>query len=92
MRVPATISGASQPGGRGPARIGPRTRSVALSSRSIPSACVSFPGPEQSCSSACTPRRSRMAAMPATGSSARISTAAPVPSGSHTALTSAWMP
>ena len=53
MRVPATISGASQPGGRGPARIGPRTRSVALSSRSMPSACVSFPGPEHSCSSAC---------------------------------------
>ena len=32
-----------------------------MSSSSIASACVSFPGPEQSCSTACRPRRSRIA-------------------------------
>ena len=92
IRVPVTIAGSSQPGGRGAIRSGPRTRSVALSPSPIPSACVSFPGPEQSCSSASTPRRSRIRSIPSTGSSARISTAAPTPSRSHTALTSAWMP
>ena len=30
--------------------------------------------------------------MPASGASARISTAAPIPSPSHTAFSSAWMP
>jgi alkylation response protein AidB-like acyl-CoA dehydrogenase len=40
----------------------------------------------------CRPRRSRIASRPAIGSSARISTAAPTPSGSQTTLTSAWMP
>jgi hypothetical protein len=58
----------------------------------MPSAWVSLPGPEQSCSTACSPRRSRITSSAAIGSSARISTAAPTPSGSQTALTSAWMP
>ena len=35
IRVPATTSTSSQPGGRGPIRIGPPTRSVPLSSSSI---------------------------------------------------------
>ncbi len=58
----------------------------------MPSACVSFPGPEQSCSTSCSPRRSRIASSAAIGSSARISTAAPTPAGSQTRFTSAWMP
>ena len=38
------------------------------------------------------PRRASMCSSPSSGSSARISTAAPTPSGSQTALSSAWMP
>ena len=45
MRVPVTTSTSSQPGGRGPIRSGPRTRSVPLCPSSIPSAWVSLPGP-----------------------------------------------
>ena len=40
--------------------IGPRTRSEPLSSSSIPSACVSLPGPEQRSSRRSSPRRARM--------------------------------
>ena len=39
-----------------------------------------------------TPRRSRISSIPSSGCSARISTAAPTPSGSQTALSIAWMP
>ena len=38
------------------------------------------------------PRRARISSIPSIGSSARMSTAAPTPSGSQTALSSAWMP
>ena len=44
MRVPTRTSGRGPLGG--PSRIGPSKRSVALSSRPMPSACVSLPGPE----------------------------------------------
>ena len=92
IRVPITIPTSSHSGGRGPTRSGPAIASVPLRSSSIPSAWVSLPGPEQSCSSSATPRRSCIRPMPASGSSARISTAAPMPSGSQTRLTSAWIP
>ena len=66
---------------------------VALRSRPMPSACVSLPGPEQRSSTRATPAaRAHDARCPSSGSSARISTAAPTPSGSQTALSSAWMP
>ena len=76
---------------------GPCDRLLPFSASSMPSACVSLPGPEQSSRSRARARRSgrgerASARCPHTGSSARISTAAPTPSGSQTALSSAWMP
>ncbi len=65
------------------------TSDVSFSVNPIPMAWVSLPGPLQSSPA---PRRERIAARPSSGSSARISTAAPTSSGSHTALSSAWMP
>ena len=91
-RGPTTTSTSSQPGAGRSNRTGPVARSVPLTSSSMPSAWVSLPGPEQSSATRSTPRRSRIAARPSSGSSARISTAAPTPSGSQTALSSAWMP
>jgi hypothetical protein len=79
------------PGGGAPIATGPVARSRALCSSSIPSACVSLPGPEQS-RSALEPAPRAHRSMPSSGSSARISTAAPTPSGSQTAFSSAWMP
>ena len=70
----------------------PDVETVPFSSSPMPSACVSLPGPEQSSSMAKRPRRSRISSMPSVGSSARISAAAPTPSGSATAFSSAWMP
>ncbi len=58
----------------------------------MPSACVSLPGPLQRSSTRSRPRRARIASSPSSGSSARISTAAPTPSASVTAFSSAWMP
>ena len=72
-------------------RIGPVEQDVRVRSSSIPSAWVSLPGPLES-SSALHPRRRAHDLEPASGSSARISTAAPTPSGSQTAFSSAWMP
>ena len=92
IRVPPTTLGA-----RGRMRTGPSWRSPPLSDSSMPSACVSLPGPEQrSCSRTAPlpliPRRAYICSIPSSGSSARISTAAPTPSGSQTALNSAWIP
>ena len=67
-------------------RIGPLTSEVSFSESSIPSAWVSLPGPFVSCD---VPRRSNILSSPRSGSSARISTAAPTPSGSQTALSRA---
>ena len=53
-----------QPGARGSMRIGPSSSDVRLSSRPIPSACVSLPGPLQRSSSRATRRRARMTSMP----------------------------
>ena len=58
----------------------------------MPSAWVSLPGPEHNWRTASTPRRSRMWSIPSTGSSARMSTAAPTPAGSHTAFNSECTP
>ena len=72
---------------------GGRSSAAALRSRPIPSASVSLPGPEHSS------LRGRAAAAagasprgPRVGSSARISTAAALPSGSQTAFSMLWMP
>ena len=81
-----------RPGRRGSTSIGPPTSDVSFSDSPIPSACVSFPGPEHRSTSRSSPRRSRIRSMPSTGSSARISTAAPTPSSSDTAFSSAWIP
>ena len=70
---------------------GRTSRSVSLSSARSPSAWVSLPGPvAQPGASARAARAS--APCPTSGSSARIRTAAPTPSGSQTAFSSAWMP
>ena len=92
IRGPSISSIGGQSAGGGSIAIGPRTRSEPLRSSSIPSACVSLPGPEQRSSRRSSPRRSRMRSTPSSGSSARISTAAPTPSSSQTALSRAWMP
>ena len=92
MRTPTAGSTGSQPGAGGSIEIGPVARSEPLRSSSIPSACVSLPGPEQRSSTRSSRRRARIRSRPSSGSSARISTAAPVPSSSQTALSSAWMP
>ena len=89
IRGPATTGNDAHPGGGASIATGPAARSVPFSSSPIPSACVSLPGPEQRSS---TPRLARMSSTPASGSSARISTAAPTPSGSQTAFSSAWIP
>ena len=60
--------------------------------RPIPSAWVSLPGPLQSSRGRSRPRRAAIRSRPSSGSSARISTAAPMPSASQTALSSEWMP
>ncbi len=70
-------------------RTGPVTSDVPFSPSSIPSAWVSLPGPLHSSPA---PRRDRISPDPRSGSSARISTAAPTPSSSQTAFSSAWMP
>ena len=88
-RTPVTIS-AERTAERMP--IGPATSDVSFSVSSTPSACVSLPGPEHRSSSRSRPRRARISSTPSSGSSARISTAAPTPSASQTALSSAWMP
>ena len=89
IRVPTTISGSAV---RGRISIGPSTSGVPFRSSQIPSACVSLPGPLHRSSTRSSPRRSRIRSTPSTGSSARISAAAPVPSSSATALRSAWIP
>ena len=57
-------------------RSGPQSQP--LSANSIPSAWVSFPGPEQSSRSGTGPRRSRISSTPSIGSSARINTPAAI--------------
>ena len=47
IRVPTTISGSGRSGGGGPSEIGPPISGVALRSRPMPSACVSFPDPSR---------------------------------------------
>ncbi len=91
IRVPTTSSGGRSCGGRARISIGSPSV-VRLSSSPMPSAWVSFPGPEHRSSGRSRPRRSRIASRPSTGSRARISTAAPTPSSSHTALSRAWTP
>ncbi len=88
----ARVSGRS-PSPGGSSSMGPSPSSeLPFSSRPIPSACVSLPGPEQSWWMSSRWRRSRIRSTPSTGSSALIRTAAPTPSGSQTAFRSAWMP
>ena len=58
----------------------------------IPSASVSLPGPEHSSRARSRPRRRVICSIPQRGSSARISTAAAVPSGSQTKLSKGWTP
>ena len=71
-------------------RTGPAISDVPFSASSIPSAWVSFPGPLHELAATAAQRASPR--RPRSGSSARIRTAAPTPSGSHTAFSSAWMP
>ena len=92
IRLLAAISGSRHAGGRRAITTGPTDRSQPLSTSSIPSAWVSLPGPEHRSSSRSTPRRARISSIPSTGSSARISTAAPTPGRSHTAFRQAWIP
>ena len=92
IRVLTTTTGSGRPAGGGPSSIGPPSSAVSLRSSQIPSACVSLPGPEHRSVTRSRPRRSRIASRPVSGSSARISTAAPTPSGSTTAFSSAWTP
>ena len=72
--------------------IGPSTSELPFRGSPMPSACVSLPGPEQRSSARARPRRWRISSTPSTGSSARISTAAPTPSPSATAFSSEWIP
>ncbi len=87
LRRLASRSGAAR---RGSAR---RSAIVPLSSRPMPSACVSLPGPEQRSSTRSTPAarahraRGRRAARAPGSAPPR-----PTPSGSQTALSSAWTP
>ena len=65
-------------GARGSMPDGPVHERRAVSSSPIPSACVSLPGPEHSSSTPAAPAPRRASARcPSSGSSARISTAAP---------------
>ena len=91
-RSPATTRGWRAPGSRVSSSIGPSTSELPFRDSPMPSACVSLPGPEQSSSARSRPRRARITSMPSTGSSARIRTAAPTPSGSATAFSSEWIP
>jgi hypothetical protein len=91
-RSPTTMRGSRAPRSRASTSIGPSISELPFIGRPIASACVSFPGPEQSSSSRLTRRRSRISSTPSTGSSARISTAAPTPSSSATAFSSEWIP
>jgi hypothetical protein len=91
-RGPTAIAGTGALAGRGSMRTGPSSSEVAFRSRPMASACVSLPGPEHRSSSRATPRAARMISRPSAGSSARISTAAPTPPASQTALSIAWIP
>ena len=71
--------------------IGPSIRTCRVSVSSIPSAWVELARAVGTARRR-RPRRARMSSTPRSGSSARISTAAPTPSGSQTAFSSAWMP
>ena len=64
IRGPSISSIGGQSAGGGSIAIGPRTRSEPLSSSSIPSACVSLPGPEQRSSRRSSPRRARIRSTP----------------------------
>ena len=92
MRGAVTIVGSAHPGSRPSTSIGPSPSETPFRSSPIASASVNFPGPEHRSSSRSMPRRARMVSMPATGSSARISTAAASPSGSATKFSRLWMP
>ncbi len=89
---PGGASAAPPPTVRGSIEIGPSVRRLPFRSRPMPRAWVSLPGPEHRSSGRWRPRRARISSSPSRGSSARMSTAAPVPSSSHTALNRAWMP
>ena len=93
IRVAGDDSAAARPSGRargtGSAPSQRRVVQVELDRRAPGSAC---PGPSRGRASRSRPRRSRISSSPSSGSSARISTAAPTPSGSQTAFSSAWMP
>ena len=91
-RCPTSTRGPGRSGAGGSTLTGPTARSRPLTSSSIPSACVSLPGPEHRSCSRCRPRRRRIRAKPLVGARARISTAAPIPCGSQTVLKRAWMP
>ena len=92
IRGPTTISGDRARRRREADRPAAQQVGGVVVAAPMPSAWVSLPGPEHRSSTRSRPRRSRISSMPSTGSSARISTAAPTPSGSQTALSSAWMP
>ena len=82
IRDVVTWPAGSSAGGR--SANGASRRSAPLSAPSIPSACVRRPGPAQSRRSVTPPRRRRISSIPCVGSSARRSTAAPVPAGPQT--------
>src|ERR1700733_7939221 len=96
-RVPTATSGSRQLAARPRMRTGPRDSEVPFSSSQMPSACVSLPGPEQRSRSRAglppmSPRLTRICPILSSGASARISTAAPTPSPSQTALSGGWIP
>ena len=86
IRGPVTYSSGA------PARMRDRAvdHDVSFSVNPMPIACVNLPGPVAELAGAA--RGERISARPSSGSNARIRTAAPTSSGSHTALSSAWMP
>ena len=92
IRGPATASTPPSRAGAAPMRIGPVARSVRVEVEPDAERLGELARPRAESSARSRPRRARIASRPASGSSARISTAAPTPSGSHTALSSAWMP
>ena len=93
IRGPATTSTARPAGAAGAMRTGPRARSRAVELQADAERLGQLARARAEVLGAleAAPRAHR-ARRPSSGSSARISTAAPTPSGSATALSRAWMP
>ena len=93
MRGPTRIAGAGASAAAASIRTGPSTRLVPLRSSPIAERLRELAGARAEVLEPVAPAaRAHLVARPSSGSSARISTAAPVRSSSQTAFSSAWTP